>query len=138
LGILSFISPLIGYETPVQPKITQQQVTSFLMNDNKNLDPSNVTESSSTPTRVIVSEKSFINGNNDAALLKLSWKNLCTQCPSLSSSLRTKNPQLVLDLQRYMEVSDTLAVQNSDIDPAKNNRNINKIMRKVDSRTQIV
>jgi len=136
LGILSFISPLIGYETPAQPKITQQQVTSFLMNDNKNLDTSNVNESLSTPTRGIVSEKNFINGNNDAALLKLSWKNLCTQCPSLSSSLRTKNPQLVLDLQRYMEVSDTLPVQNSDIDPA--NKNINKIMRKVDSRTQIV
>lgn len=136
LGILSFITPLIGYDTPSQPKITQQQVTSFLMNDTKQANGISAEDSIGTPNRGPgTNEKHLasLNGNNDAALLKLSWKNLCSSCPSLPNLLKMKNPQLVLDLKSYMEVPET--IQNID----KNYNDNNKIMRKVvNARTQIV
>jgi hypothetical protein len=137
LGLLSFISPLIGYEAP-QPKITQQQVTSFLMNDNKRIDGPPITEDIvSTPNRNVSTSP---NGSNDAPLLTLSWKNLCAQSPSLPNALKAKNPQLVSDLQRFIEIAETQSLKkNSEMDPPNNNnKNINNNMRKIDSRTQIV
>lgn len=137
LGLLSFISPLIGYEAS-QPKITQQQVTSFLMNDNKRVEslPSAEDIVSTSPNRNIISTSP--HGSNDAALLALSWKNLCAQSPSLPHSLKAKNPQLVLDLQRYIEIAETQSLKNSEVNPPNINKNINSNMRKIDSRTQIV
>jgi hypothetical protein len=121
----------------------------FGNNSNKVLDtPNQTTNPPSTPPPITQLNKNSpvdINQNiqlsplgsvtgsveSDAALLKLSWNTICSLCPSLQATLKLKNPKLVADLVKLIQLSDitqhpsikTTSVSGNNI----NNNNNNKI-----------
>jgi hypothetical protein len=49
---------------------------------------------------------------DDGPLLVLSWKTMCSLCPSLASSLKGKHSQLVSDVAKYIDIVE---IRNANI-----------------------